>query len=400
MIESKDFVVFGLTSWDIEIATTIKYTAIEISKKNRVLYVNPALQRSFQIFKRQLPETQKYLRIFKGEEPDLVRFNDNLWVLYPRTVMESINWIKNKYVFDFFNKVNGFKISRQIKKAIARLGFKDCILLNDNSMVHGFYFNDFLDPKVNIYLLRDAVTLVSYHALHGTRLEPLLIAKSDIVVTNSEFFKEYAWSHNQNSHMIGQGCDVSLYSDPEGKLLIPEDVTGISHPRIGYTGYLTTIRLDIGILVYIAKTRPDWNLVLVGPEDKDFIDSELHKLPNVYFLGRKVPNSLPGYVKSFDVAINPQAVNPITDINYPLKIDEYLAMGKAIVATKTTFMNYFRNETYLASGKEEYVPLIEKALSENSPDKAGHRIRVAGSHSWENFAGKIYEQIKLLKNSS
>jgi hypothetical protein len=75
-------------------------------------------------------------------------------------------------------------------------------------------------------------------------------------------------------------------------------------------------------------------------------------------------------------------------------------MGKAIVATKTTFMNYFRNETYLASVKEEYVPLIEKALSENSPDKAGHRIRVAGSHSWENFAGKIYEQIKLLKNSS
>ncbi len=400
MIASMDFVVFGLPSWNLDIATTIKYTAIEISKTNRVLFVNPALQRSFQIFKRQLPETRKYLRVFKGEEPDLEKFNDNLWVLYPKTVMESINWIKNASVFNLLNKFNDYKICRQIHKAIASLGFRDYILLNDNSMVHGFYFKEFLKPRVNVYLLRDAVTLVSYHALHGTRLEPMLIKKSDVVVTNSYFFRDYAVKFNPNSHMIGQGCDLSLYSDPDGNLPLPEDIHNIPHPRIGYTGFLTTIRLDIDILLYIAMTKPEWNLVLVGPEDDDFMNCGLHKLPNVYFLGRKDPATLPSYVKSFDVAINPQAVNPITDINYPLKIDEYLAMGKAVVATKTTFMNYFRNETYLASSKEEYVPLIEKALSEYSPEMAENNKKVAASHSWANFVDKIYRQIDLLKISS
>ena len=108
---------------------------------------------------------------------------------------------------------------------------------------------------------------------------------------------------------------------------------------------------------------------------------------------------MPGYVKGFDVALNPQIVNPITDINYPLKIDEYLAMGKPVVATRTTFMKYFQDDTYLAATKEEYLPLIEQALAENSPEKEKRRTEVAKSHSWEKFADKIYFQISKLEET-
>jgi len=393
MIEGRDFVVFGLQSWDLHIATTIKYTALEFSKKNRVLFVNPPLQRSFQILHRDLPEVRKSLKIIKKEADDLVRFNDNLWVLYPRTILESINWIKNHSLFNFFNKLNDKRFARQIKKSLEKLNFRNIILFNDNSMINGFYFKELLGPKVQVYLLRDAVTLVSYHAHHGTILEPQLINKSDIVVTNSDFFADYARKSNPNSKMIGQGCDVSLYSDPDGKMPIPSDVESISHPRIGYVGYLTTIRLDIDLLIYIAEQRPGWQLVLVGPEDQDFKNCKLHEILNVIFLGTKEPTQLPAYVKSFDVALNPQIVNPITDINYPLKIDEYLAMGKPVVATKTTFMKYFEQDTYLASTKEEYLTLIEQALKENSPEKEFRRTEVARSHSWGNFVEQIYDGI-------
>ena len=55
-----------------------------------------------------------------------------------------------------------------------------------------------------------------------------------------------------------------------------------------------------------------------------------------------------------DVCINPQKVNPITDGNYPLKIDEYLAMGKPVVATRThTMEDVFASHTHLASSIEE-----------------------------------------------
>ena len=198
--------------------------------------------------------------------------------------------------------------------------------------------------------------------------------------------------------MIGQGCDVSMYSDTEGTLPLPADITGIPRPIIGYTGALTTIRLDPGILEFVAKARPAWNLVLVGPEDDVFKNSSLHQLPNVYFLGRKNPETLPGYVKSFDVAINPQVLNPITDVNYPLKIDEYLAMGKPVVATKTTFMGYFKDFACLASTYEEWINCIEKALKEQSAEWIAKRKALAAEHSWEHFVGKIYALSMEIEN--
>ncbi len=394
MVKNRDIIVFGLQPWDLNIASTCKYTAIEMSKNNRVLFVNPPLQRSLVFRKRNIPEVRKRLSIIKGYEPDLYHEKDNLWVLYPRTIVESINWIKSKKLFDCFNKINNKRFAKKIKEAADKLNFKNYILFDDNSMIIGFYLKEYLSPDIFVYLLRDAVTFVSYHKRHGSRLQPLIIKKADFAVTNSDFFAQYAKKTNPRSYMIGQGCDLSMYNDEEGKLQIPGDLKPIKKPIIGYVGALTSIRLDINILIHIAKRKPEWSVVLVGPEDEKFKNSILHKLDNVYFLGRKDPKELAAYIKGFDVALNPQAVNEITDINYPLKIDEYLAMGKPTVATKTTFMKYFKDYTYQPTNKEEYVEAIEKALKENNSQMEKKRIVYAKSHSWENFVSKIYNHIE------
>ncbi|MFH1161112.1 MAG: glycosyltransferase [bacterium] len=397
-MENRDFIIFGLQAWDIPIGSTCKYTATEISRKNRVLFVNPPLMRSSLLKNAESPQVQKRKRILEGKEPDLIQVSPNLWVLFPKMVSESINWIPVHQIFDLLNYLNEWTLASKIKKAIRELGFHDYIILNDNSMLTGYFLKELLKPCLYIYLLRDAVTLVAYHKKHGSLLEPKLIAKSDLAVTNSDYFCNYAKKYNPNSYMIGQGCDVSMYSDKDGTLPLPADVTGIPRPIIGYTGALTTIRLDPGILVYVAKARPDWSLVLVGPEDTVFKNSELHQLHNVHFLGRKDPDKLPGYVKSFDIAINPQILNPITDVNYPLKIDEYLAMGKPVVATKTTFMGYFKDYACLASTYEEWVLCIEKALLEHSPEWIAKWKALAAEHSWENFVGKIYALSMNIEN--
>lgn len=394
MVENRDIIVYGLQPWDLNIASTCKYTALEMSKNNRVLFVNPPLQRSFAIKHKNKPEVSKRLKIIKGEEADLVQEGDNIWVLYPRTIVESVNWIKSPAIFNFFNKINDKRFGKKIKAAADRLNFKNYILFNDNSMINGFYLKEILKPNIFIYLLRDAVIHVAYHKRHGTRLQPLIIKKADFVVTNSDYFANYAKETNEHSFMIGQGCDLAMYNDSDGSLKVPDDLLEIKKkPIIGYVGFLTTIRLDIEVLVHIAESRPDWSLVLVGPEDEDFKNSKLHELNNVYFLGRKNPDELAAYIKGFDVALNPQKVNIITDINYPLKIDEYLAMGKPTVATKTTFMAYFKDDTYLPATKEEYVIEIDKALKEDSDDLKKKRIALASSHTWEDFVSKIYKYI-------
>jgi len=400
MINGRDIIAFGLQPWDLKIAFTNKYTVIEMSKNNRILFINPPLQRSALLREKHKPEVQKRIRILKGKEADLVQYNENLWILYPRTVVESINWIKSATIFNFFNKINDKRFAKQIKIAADKLNFKDFLLFNDNSMINGFYLKELLKPKMFIYLLRDAVIHVAYHKRHGTRLQPLIIKKADFAVANSDYFADYCRQTNPRSFMIGQGCDLSMYNDSDGKLKIPEDLLAVKKkPIIGYVGVLTTIRLDIEILIHIAKQRPDWSLVLVGPEDKKFQNSKLHQLSNVYFLGRKDPETLAAYIKGFDVTLNPQIVNIITDINYPLKIDEYLAMGKPVVATKTTFMTYFKDSTYLPSTKEEYVIEIDKALKEDSQKLMNHRLKVAASHSWGHFVEKIYDQIEEVEKT-
>ena len=161
-------------------------------------------------------------------------------------------------------------------------------------------------------------------------------------------------------------------------------------PIIGYVGALDSARLDENIISVIATAYPGWNVVLVGPEDDNFTKSSLHQLSNVHFLGRRPMQQLSDYVAAFDVCINPQLVNPITQGNYPLKIDEYLAMGKPVVASRTSAMKLFEKFTYLANRPDEYPGLIEKALVDNKRNQE-ERIAFARSHTWENSMNELYK---------
>ncbi len=393
MIKGKDIIVVGIQAWDIEIGSNCKNIAREFAKNNRVLYVNPPMDRSTMGKEKHKEKIQKRIRIKKGEEDDLVEIAPNLWNLYPKNMVESINWIGSHAIFKMLNKRNSRLFSTDIKSAASRLDFKNVILFNDSSMFLGLHLKEFLQPKVYAYYMRDYLVKVPYWQKHGERMEPEVVKKADVILTNSEFFEEMCSHINDHSYMVGQGCDVSLFSDVDGSIKVPEEFNNIPQPVIGYVGSLTTLRLDIDLIEYIANQRKDWSVVLVGPEDDDFKKSNLHNLNNVYFLGRKEASELPNYVKGFDVATNPQLTNNLTIGNYPRKIDEYLAMGKPILATQTKAMNMFNDYVYLASSKEEYITLAEKGLKENSKELAENRMEFAKSHTWENNVKTIYNSI-------
>jgi glycosyltransferase involved in cell wall biosynthesis len=215
-------------------------------------------------------------------------------------------------------------------------------LFNDNDMFRSFHLQDLLHPLVSIYYSRDFMLAVDYWKKHGLKLEPELIAKSNICVANSTYLAAYCKKYNINSFDVGQGCELEVFSNAN-RLQKPADMLRVSSPIIGYVGALQSIRLDIQVLMFLATSKPDWSFVLVGPEDTVFSASALHNLNNVYFIGSKDPAELPAYINSFDVCINPQLINQVTIGNYPRKIDEYLAVGKPVVATKTEAMSIFGN---------------------------------------------------------
>ena len=306
-------------------------------------------------------------------------------------MIESINWISDHSIYKFFNKRNSCLLAKNIHSAIETLGFKEYILFNDSSMFLGQHLKEFLQPELYTYYVRDNLVKVPYWKRHGERLEPKLIQKADVVLNNSEYYVDYTSAYNQNSIMVGQGCDVLMFNDMNNEIQAASEFESIKSPIIGYVGSLTTLRLDIDLIKHIATERKDWSIVLVGPEDENFKSSDIHNLSNVHFFGNKPMESLPTYIKGFDVTINPQIVNEITIGNYPRKIDEYLAMGKPVVATYTKAMKMFIDYVYLGHGQEDYVELIQRALDENTRLHQKQRIEFASAHTWTNSVDQIYQ---------
>lgn len=398
VIKGRDIVIVGQQPWDITIGSNCKNIALELSKNNRVLYVNSALDRVTLLRNRNQPPIEKRRNVIKGLENGLSPVSHHLWVLYPDVLIESINWIDSPVIFDFLNKRNNRLFAKSISNAISLLNFEDIILFNDNDMFKSFYLKEFLKPSVSIYYSRDFMLGVEYWKKHGERIEPHLIRKSDLCVANSTYLSDYCLRYNPKSYYIGQGCELDLF-DPTESFMAIGAIELLKGLKIGYVGALQSIRLDIELISHIAEQRPDWNIILVGPEDETFRESHLHKIPNIHFLGPQKPEDLPAYMQSFDVCINPQLINQVTIGNYPRKIDEYLAMGKPVVATKTPAVSIFDDTVYLAADKYEFELAIETAMNEDSADKSKQRIAFAHSHSWENSVGELYNAInKVIKN--
>jgi len=396
MIQNRDIIVIGIQPWDIEIGSNCKNIAEEFAKRNRVLYVNSPLDRISMYRNKKLEPVKRRISILKSGHPELTEISRNLWTFYPATLIESISGIGYPKLFDWLNKINNKRIAAQIKIAVKKLGFENYIIFNDSDMFRSFYMKELLMPETYVYYTRDNLIAVDYWKKQGVRVEALHMKKSDLVVANSTFLAAEARKHNPNSFYVGQGCDISLF-DTSLVTTVPDDILEIPKPVIGYIGALLSLRLDIRVLEHIAESRPLWSIVLVGPEDDAFKNSRLHQFKNVYFLGNKTGNELPLYLNAFDVAINPQVLSPVTIGNYPRKIDEYLAMGKPTVATKTEAMSVFADYTYLSENKEEYIQHIEKALLEDNEQRRSKRKEFAREHTWENNVKEIYNAIKSVK---
>lgn len=386
-----DIIITGQQAWDVEIGSNCKNIALEFSKNHRVLYVNSPLDRISLLKNGDDPKIVKRKKVVYGKADGLEEVQKNLWVLYPDKMIESINWLP-EMLFDILNKRNNQLFAGAIARAAKRLGFSEYIHFNDNDMFRSFFLKELLKPRLSIYYSRDYMLAVDYWRKHGARLEPQLITKSDLCVANSTYLANYCAKYNPRSFYVGQGCDLDIFMDA-GQSAEPADISTIARPRIGYVGALQSIRLDMELLEYIARQRPDWNIVLVGPEDNEFQQSTLHKLPNVIFTGSRNISDLPAYINAFDVCVNPQLLNEVTIGNYPRKIDEYLAVGKPVVATATDAMSVFADHVYLGKGKEDYVRLIELALTENSSARTEARRSFASSHTWENSVGEICNAI-------
>ena len=187
IIHNRDFILFGLQPWDIEIGSNFKNMAMELAKNNRVLYVNYPADRISIIRKKKETRIKNRLETIRTGKNELTEVQENLFVLNPRIIVESINWIPFKNIYNSFNYRNTILLAGEINKAANKLGFKDAFLMIDNDFLRGFYLPELVDHEKFIFYIRDYLLSQPYFKKHGTTLEKKMIEKSDATVCNSSY---------------------------------------------------------------------------------------------------------------------------------------------------------------------------------------------------------------------
>jgi teichuronic acid biosynthesis glycosyltransferase TuaH len=222
----------------------------------------------------------------------------------------------------------------------------------------------------------------------------VIAEKADVIFTVSEamvdFFKDLG--RTKDIHWIPNGVDYDHFNDPE-KVEQENKLSEFTKPIIGYLGTIEE-RVDIDLIVKIAKHHSDKKIALCGPIWPG-IKKELHEkikgIENIHTFGRIDFDDAPSYLNKFNVAIIPHKLNKFVESMNPMKMYDYLACGKPVVATQGAGIDMFKDHIYIAKSENEFISNIDQALLEDSPEKREARKAAVKQHSWRERTDKMTE---------
>ncbi len=346
-----------------------------LARKNRILFVEPTpyLRPVLADVRRQGIAALRRSTLFSPMENLWVYRSPNLYPISGKSPLRQLTFALRK---------------GHLRRTLSRLDMKQPIL-----WVFRYDLGEMighLDEKLVIYhavdeyagyVLSSPGPQRQEHARRIMRMERQVLQQADLVFVTSPRLRESKLAWNQHIYVVPNGVDYDHFSQPPQQL--PKDILAAPPPRIGYAGAINE-KIDIDLLETIARQRPDWSLVLVGPtlfKQPERLNV-LRTLPNVYFLGAKSVEALPAYMHAFDVALMPYAHNLWTEHINPLKLYEYLATGRPIVSTGIPAVLEFRDVVRIEDNREAFVLAIDQALHETTPELSTKRQEVARQHTW------------------
>lgn len=211
------------------------------------------------------------------------------------------------------------------------------------------------------------------------------LRSSDVVIAVNDRLGAKARTFCDSVHVVRNGTDAASF----GRVLTGEvdparSLHRLPRPIIGYMGYRVGDRLDVALIDFLARSRPEWTFVFVGPKvGKEPLEELLKTRPNVRVVGAVEYTKLPSVIAAFDVCILPNKVNTHTAGNDPIKLYDYLAAGKPVVSTATAGVELFDGIVEIADSAPSFLQAIERALAPTSPDEKMRRHRAAEAHSWQ-----------------
>ena len=307
----------------------------------------------------------------------------NITIVTPRLTF-PINFLPPGPLYNVLAKWNDRVVLKVVRQLVRDYQLKDFIYVN----FFDPYFVQQLPPDIKpartVYQSMDDISQVAYSNRHGTRLEEAIIRHFDYTLCTSRELTRIKSAFSPNVYFHPNAADTETFRTAATEVLPkPPELQNISQKIIGFTGSIE-YRSDFELLKKIATVHHDKVLCFVGPTQGDeHITSGLQAMPNVIFTGPRKINELPAYLQYFDCVIIPYRKTVLTKSIYPLKINEYLAAGKPVIATNFSEDMYsFHEVAYIADTYEEFLGMIDRAIDENNEVLKKARMEVAEQNTW------------------
>ena len=392
-----DFIFYLTNEWSVHIRPVERYA--ELAKRlaplqARVLCVNRPV----------CPFTTPLLHFAKWRQwitagNHVSQLSDNLFLYTPYVLLHDLLALR----VPGLPCLNHRLLAKQVQSQMTRLGFcaPECVAwMTDPRM---FNYFGVAQETVRVYECIDSQrALVSGQRAKQEmqRLEEKVCTHADVVFCTALGLYEEKKRLNPNTHFVPNAADTRLLSrvqDPQTP--VAEYMRGLPHPIIGYLGTIHE-HTDIALMKYIAEERPEWTIVMIGPEqNRKFSRSELfssfRRLPNVKLIGWLEREELPSYCKAFDICVIPYRVD--SEFNRyvnPEKLHEYTAMGKPAVSTDIPEVRSYGGIIKIAKTPGDFVRCIEQSLREDSPAKIRERMEIAKRNSW---AKRVEEHLRIIE---
>src|SRR5205823_3955426 len=224
------------------------------------------------------------------------------------------------------------------------------------------------------------------------RMDEDMTRKSDLVFVASDTLFEDKNRLNANTHVSPHGVDFEHFAGAQAvDMAVPTDTAGLPGPVVGFFGLIERW-IDLELNDYLAQQRPQWTFLLIGrvavPAD------DIPHRPNVHLIGKRPYEELPAYGKQFDAAIIPYRLTRQVMHANPIKLREYLALGKPIVSVSTPEIDKYADVVAIARSREEFLARLDAVLARpSSPEEMRRRRDRVASESWDSRLEQVLEVV-------
>lgn len=219
--------------------------------------------------------------------------------------------------------------------------------------------------------------------------EQQLFQRADLVFTGGQSLFQAKRARHPAIFAFPSSVDAPHFAAARAPVAEPLDQRDIAGDRLGFFGVIDE-RMDLALLAALARARPEYQLIMVGPVVK-ISTADLPRAPNIHYLGPKTYAELPSYIAGWKVALMPFALNESTRFISPTKTLEYLAGGKPVVSTmiRDVVTPYADSGLVQVAESHNFVAAVRRALAGDALPKLAEVDALLERTSWRQTWGQM-----------